>query len=209
MTTESTQAAQRGRYRYYVLAMLIVVYTFNFVDRQILGILKDSIQDELKLTDTQVGLMGGIAFAALYSTLGIPIAWLADRFSRTWIMTAALTLWSGFTAACGLATGFWTLFALRMGVGVGEAGGVAPAYSLISDYFPPKQRARALAAFSFGIPLGMGSGHSRRRLIAARVDWRWAFGVVGLAGLVIAPLFKLTVRDPRRGLSTAWPARPR
>jgi len=199
MTTESTQAAQRGRYRYYVLAMLIVVYTFNFVDRQILGILKDSIQDELKLTDTQVGLMGGIAFAALYSTLGIPIAWLADRFSRTWIMTAALTLWSGFTAACGLATGFWTLFALRMGVGVGEAGGVAPAYSLISDYFPPKQRARALAAFSFGIPLGMGSGHSRRRLIAARVDWRWAFGVVGLAGLVIAPLFKLTVRDPRRG----------
>ena len=199
MTDESTKAAPGGAYRYYVLAMLIVVYTFNFVDRQILGILKDSIQVDLQLTDTQVGLMGGIAFAALYSTLGIPIAWLADRYSRTWIMTGALTLWSGFTAACGLAHGFWSLFALRMGVGVGEAGGVAPAYSLISDYFTPKQRARALAAFSFGIPLGMGLGILVGGLIAARVDWRWAFAAVGLAGLVIAPLFKLTVRDPQRG----------
>ncbi len=199
MTSESTETAPRSGYRYYVLAMLIVVYTFNFVDRQILGILKDSIQVDLGLTDTQVGLMGGIAFAALYSTLGIPIAWLADRFSRTSIMTGALALWSGFTAACGLATGFWSLFAMRMGVGVGEAGGVAPAYSLISDYFPPKQRARALAAFSFGIPLGMGLGILAGGLIAAHVDWRVAFIVVGLAGLLIAPVFKLTVRDPQRG----------
>ncbi len=195
----ATAGAPSSRYRYYVLAMLIVVYTFNFVDRQILGILKDSIQVELGLTDTQVGLMGGIAFAALYSTLGIPIAWLADRYSRTSIMTGALALWSGFTAACGMATGFWSLFLMRMGVGVGEAGGVAPAYSLISDYFPPKQRARALAAFSFGIPLGMGLGILAGGLIAARVDWRMAFIAVGLAGLVIAPLFKLTVRDPQRG----------
>lgn len=199
MSTEPKTAPASGAYRYYVLAMLVVVYTFNFVDRQILGILKDSIQVELALTDTQVGLMGGIAFAALYSTLGIPIAWLADRYSRTWIMTGALTLWSGFTAACGIANGFWSLFALRMGVGVGEAGGVAPAYSLISDYFPPRQRARALAVFSFGIPLGMGLGILAGGLIAARIDWRWAFGAVGLAGLVIAPLFKLTVRDPQRG----------
>src|SRR3990167_1773487 len=121
MTDESTKAAPGGAYRYYVLAMLIVVYTFNFVDRQILGILKDSIQVELKLTDTQVGLMGGIAFAALYSTLGIPIAWLADRYSRTSIMTGALALWSGFTAACGLATGFWSLFLLH-GRGRGRSG---------------------------------------------------------------------------------------
>lgn len=205
MTDETTTAAPGGAYRYYVLAMLVVVYTFNFVDRQILGILKDSIQVELKLTDTQVGLMGGLAFAALYSTLGIPIAWLADRYSRTSIMTGALALWSGFTAACGLATGFWSLFLLRMGVGVGEAGGVAPAYSLISDYFPPRQRARAMAVFSFGIPLGMGLGILAGGLIAARVDWRWAFGAVGLIGLLIAPVFKLTVRDPQRGAFDGTP----
>lgn len=187
------------RYRYYVLAILIVVYTFNFIDRQILGILKDSIQKELALSDTEVGLMGGIAFAVLYSTLGIPIAWLADRKSRTWIMTSALTVWSAFTAACGLVSSFWGLFLMRMGVGVGEAGGVAPAYSLISDYFPPAQRARALAVYSFGIPIGMATGILAGGLIAAEVGWRTAFIVVGVFGLVLAPIFKLTVRDPQRG----------
>lgn len=194
-----SKSASAGGYRYYVLAILIVVYTFNFLDRQILGILKDSIQTELELTDTEVGVMGGIAFAALYSTLGIPIAWLADRFSRGWIMTIALFLWSGFTFACGFANSFWSLFLLRMGVGVGEAGGVAPAYSLISDYFPPRQRARALAAFSFGIPIGMALGILLGGLIAARIDWRYAFFVVGAAGVVLAPIFRLTVRDPERG----------
>ena len=192
-------------YRNWVLFILVVVYTFNFVDRQILGILKDSIQVELGLTDTQVGLMGGIAFAALYSILGIPIAWLADRFSRTWIMTAAVTVWSGFTVACGFASSFWSLFLYRMGVGVGEAGGVAPAYSLISDYFPPAQRGRALAVFSFGIPLGMALGILLGGLIAARIDWRTAFIVVGAAGLALGPLLRLTVRDPKRG---GWDAQP-
>ena len=188
-----------SRYRYLVLALLVIVYTFNFLDRQILGILKDSIQVELDLTDTQVGVMGGIAFAALYSLLGIPIAWLADRTSRSWIMTTALTVWSGFTVACGYAGSFWSLFAMRMGVGVGEAGGVAPAYSLISDYFPPKQRARALAVFSFGIPLGMALGILLGGLIAAHINWRTAFIIVGVAGLVLAPIFKLVVKDPERG----------
>ena len=188
-----------SRYRYLVLALLVIVYTFNFLDRQILGILKDSIQVELDLTDTQVGVMGGIAFAALYSLLGIPIAWLADRTSRSWIMTTALTVWSGFTVACGYAGSFWSLFAMRMGVGVGEAGGVAPAYSLISDYFPPKQRARAIAVFSFGIPLGMALGILLGGLIAANINWRTAFIVVGVCGLVLAPIFKLVVRDPERG----------
>jgi MFS family permease len=102
--------------------------------------------------------MGGIAFASVYSTLAIPIAWLADRFSRVWIMTIALTVWSGFTAMCGVAGTFTQLFLCRMGVGVGEAGGAAPAYSLIADYFPPSQRARALAGFAFGIPLGTAAG---------------------------------------------------
>lgn len=193
-------ATDRGpRYRYLVLAMLIIAYTINFLDRQILGILKEPIKTELGLTDTQLGLMGGVAFAALYTTLGVPIAWMADRMSRTWIMTVALTLWSAFTAACGLASGFWSLFLTRMGVGVGEAGGVAPAYSLIADYFPKTQRARALAAYSFGIPLGTALGTLFGGLMAAYINWRWAFIAVGGAGVLLAPVFKLIVRDPVRG----------
>jgi MFS family permease len=194
------QIEQPGsRYRYVVLAMLILAYTFNFLDRQILGILAGSIKAELDLTDTQLGLMGGVAFAALYATLGVPLAWLADRVSRTWIMTVALTVWSGFTVACGFAGGFWSLFLSRVGVGVGEAGGVAPAYSLIADYFPKSQRARALAVYSFGIPLGTALGVLFGGLIAAYVNWRFAFIAVGLAGVLLAPIFKWVVKDPVRG----------
>jgi len=207
--TKIENPAERGpRYRYVVLAMLIIAYTFNFLDRQILGILAGSIKADLHLTDTQVGLMGGVAFALLYSTLGIPIAWLADRYSRTWIMTIALAMWSGFTAACGLAGSFTTLFLCRMGVGVGEAGGVAPAYSLIADYFPKAQRARALAVYSFGIPLGMALGVLFGGLIAAFVNWRVAFIVVGLAGVAFAPIFKWLVKDPVRGGADALPDAP-
>lgn len=201
-------AATGSRYRYVVLAMLILAYTFNFLDRQILGILAGSIKADLHLTDTQLGLMGGVAFAALYTTLGVPIAWLADRVSRTWIMTTALTLWSGFTMACGFAGGFWTLFLSRMGVGVGEAGGVAPAYSLIADYFPKSQRARALAVYSFGIPLGTALGVLFGGLIAAYVNWRFAFIAVGLAGVILAPIFKWVVKDPPRGGMDAEPGAP-
>ncbi|HEX8568409.1 MAG TPA: MFS transporter [Caulobacteraceae bacterium] len=190
-------AAPTRGYRLYVLLLLTLVYTFNFLDRQILGILAIPIKAELKLSDGQLGLMGGLAFALVYSTLAVPVAWLADRWSRTWIMTIALTMWSGFTALCGTAVGFWQLFFYRMGVGVGEAGGVAPAYSLIADYFPPEQRARALAAYSFGIPIGTAAGTLFGGLIAAQIDWRTAFVVVGLAGVILAPIFKLTVRDPQ------------
>lgn len=198
-TPAATDQTPTQGYRNLVLLLLLIVYTFNFLDRQIIGILKDPIQAELGLTDTQLGLMGGVAFAFLYCTLGIPIAWLADRISRTWIITASLTVWSGFTAACGMANSFWSLFAMRMGVGIGEAGGVAPSYSMISDYFPPKQRARALAVFSFGIPVGMALGILFGGIIAARVDWRVAFIAVGVAGVVLAPIFRLLVRDPKRG----------
>lgn len=179
--------------------MLVLVYTFNFIDRQIMGILALPIKAELQLSDTQLGLMGGLAFALFYTALGIPIAWAADRSSRTWIMTIALALWSGFTALCGLATNFWQLFLCRLGVGVGEAGGVAPAYALIADYFPPAARARALAVYSFGIPIGSASGILLGGWIASAIDWRTAFLIVGLAGVVLAPLFRLTVREPVRG----------
>lgn len=185
--------------RAYILFILVVVYTFNFIDRQIIGILAVPIKADLGLSDTQLGLMGGLAFALFYTGLGIPIAMLADRYSRTWIMTAALAIWSLMTAASGLATNFWQLFAARLGVGVGEAGGVAPAYSLISDFFPPNQRARALSVYSFGIPIGSAIGIVFGGVIATMLDWRIAFFIVGLAGLVLAPIFRLTIKEPIRG----------
>lgn len=186
-------------YRYYVLAVLVLVYMLNFLDRQIIGILGPKIIEEFSLTDTQFGLLGGLAFASVYSTLAIPLAWLADRKSRVWIMTGALAVWSGFTALCGLTQNFTQLFLARMGVGIGEAGGVAPAYSLIADYFPPHQRARALSVFAFGIPTGLAAGTLVGGLLAVAYDWRISFMVVGLIGVVVAPLLRLTVRDPRRG----------
>jgi MFS family permease len=186
-------------YRAYVMFALVVVYTFNFIDRQIIGILAVPIKADLALSDTQLGVMGGLAFALFYTALGIPIAMLADRRSRTWIMTIALALWSAMTAVCGLAQNFWQLFLARLGVGIGEAGGVAPAYSLICDYFPSQQRARALSIYSFGIPIGSALGIVFGGIIATKIDWRYAFFAVGFAGIVIAPIFKLTVAEPQRG----------
>lgn len=190
-------APERGSW--YVLAILVLVYTFNFIDRQIIGILAVPIKADLGLSDTELGLMGGLAFALFYTTLGVPVAMLADRKSRTWIMTIALAMWSLMTAVCGLVQNFWQLFAARLGVGIGEAGGVAPAYSLISDYFPPEQRARALGVYSFGIPIGSAVGIVFGGIIASYIDWRAAFFIVGIAGLVLAPVFRLTVKEPVRG----------
>ncbi|WP_420470428.1 spinster family MFS transporter [Brevundimonas sp. FT23042] len=193
------QPTDRPGYRFYVLAILILIYMLNFLDRQIIGILAAPLKEHFGMSDTQFGLLGGIAFASVYSTLAIPLAWLADRFSRVWIMTGALAIWSGFTALCGVAGSFTQLFLFRMGVGVGEAGGVAPAYSLVADYFPPHQRARALAAFAFGIPLGTAAGTLVGGLLAATWGWQIAFIAVGLLGLVVAPVLRLTVKDPARG----------
>lgn len=181
--------------------MLLLVYTFNFLDRQILGILAIPVKTDLGLSDTQLGALGGIAFALLYSTLAIPLALIADRTSRTWVITISLAVWSGFTALCGVATNFWQMFLFRLGVGVGEAGGVAPSYALIADYFPSEERARALAIYSLGIPLGSAAGAFFGGYIAQTVEWRTAFFAVGIAGLVIAPFFRLIVREPRRELA--------
>lgn len=175
--------------------MLLLVYIFNFVDRQILAILAAPIQAELDLSDGQMGLLGGVAFAILYSTLAVPLAFLADRTSRSWVITISLVLWSSFTALCGFAQGFWHIFLARLGVGIGEAGGVAPSYALIGDYFPSRNRAFALSIYSLGIPIGSALGVLAGGYIASAVDWRLAFIVVGIAGVAIAPVFKLVVRD--------------
>jgi MFS family permease len=192
-------AVAHRRTRLLVLAMLLLVYTFNFLDRQILGMLAAPIKAELHLTDTQLGALGGIAFALLYSTLAIPLALVADRTSRSWVITISLAIWSLFTALCGLATGFWQLFACRLGVGVGEAGGVAPSYAMIADSFPPRQRGRALAIYSLGIPIGMAAGALLGGVLASAVDWRRAFLAVGIAGLILAPIFRWLVTEPARG----------
>ena len=187
-----------------VLLLLLLAYVFNFIDRQIIGILAVPIKAELGLSDRQLGLMGGVAFALFYSTLALPIAWFADRKSRIAIISASVAVWSLFTALCGLAQNFWQLFLARMGVGIGEAGGVAPSYSLIADYFPSRSRARAMAFFSLGIPLGSALG-TLRRWIASSVDWRAAFIAVGLAGLPIALLLRLFAPSPVRGASDMAP----
>jgi MFS family permease len=197
MTATSTARSLPAK-PFVVLAMLLLVYVFNFVDRQILSILAGPIQRDLNLSDSQFGLLGGVAFAVLYSTLGVPLALLADRTSRSWVITVSLALWSAFTALCGFAQGFWHLFLARLGVGIGEAGGVAPSYAIIGDYFPPHRRAFALSIYSLGIPLGSAAGVLAGGYIAAMVDWRVAFLTVGLAGVIIAPVFKLCVRDVPR-----------
>jgi MFS family permease len=207
MTTAAAPTPiERPAYKVYVLGLLTVVYTFNFIDRQVLAILAPYIQAEMNFTDSQLGLLGGPAFAVVYSTLALPIAWLADRISRTSIIATSLAVWSGFTALCGLATGFWFLFGSRMGVGVGEAGGVAPSYSLVADYFPKAQRARALAVYSFGVSIGTALGYLFGGLLAAAIDWRAAFIVLGLAGVLLAPVVKLTIKDPERGRYDREPA---
>jgi MFS family permease len=182
-----------------VLALLLLAYVFNFLDRQILSILKIPIKAELGLSDTQLGLMGGIAFAALYSTLAIPFARYADRGRRVTVISAAVAVWSLFTALCGAAGNFWQIFLARMGVGIGEAGGVAPSYALIADYFTPHRRARALAIFSLGIPIGSAIGLFFGGWIATVLNWRWAFALIGLAGIPVALALRRFVPEPPLG----------
>ena len=184
-----------------VLALLLLAYILNFLDRQILGILAQSIKADLHLTDTEFGAIGGLAFAMLYSVLGVPLAFLADRTSRSAVIAGSLAVWSGFTALCGIATGYWQLFLFRLGVGVGEAGGVAPSYALIADYFPPERRARALAIFSLGVPIGLGSGSFIGAYLASWFGWRSAFLIMGIAGILLAPIVKYVVRDLPRSSS--------
>jgi MFS family permease len=181
-----------------VLALLLIAYIFNYLDRQILGILAGPIIADLHLTDTQFGVLSGPPFALLYSLLGVPFALFADRTSRSRVIAAALAIWSGFTALCGTAGTFWQLFFFRMGVGVGEAGGVAPSYALIADYFEPHRRARALAIFSLGVPIGLALGMLIGAYIAHAINWRVAFYAMGIAGILLAPIMLYFVRDPAK-----------
>lgn len=190
-------------YRSMVLGLLLAAYTINFIDRTILSILGPAIRADLGLTSTQIGLLGGLYFALLYTLLGIPIARLAERFSRVNILALSLVVWSGFTALCGLASNFAMLALCRFGVGVGEAGCSPPAHSLISDYFEPRRRASAMAVYGLGVPLGIMFGAVAGGWLAQTLGWRWAFVVVGVPGMLLAALFKLLVKEPERGRADA------
>jgi predicted MFS family arabinose efflux permease len=197
--------------RRYVLGVLVVVYTFNFIDRQILSILLEPIKQELGLSDTQLGLLSGFAFAAFYATLGIPIARYADRGNRRNLIALALAIWSGFTALSGMAANFWYLLVARIGVGVGEAGCSPPSHAMIADYYPVHRRATALGIYSLGIPVGILFGFLAGGWINEFFGWRTAFFVVGIPGILLAVLVRFTVREPPRGMAegrTASVAQP-
>jgi MFS family permease len=186
-------------YRNYVLVMLTLVYVFNFVDRQVLVILQESIKKDLHLSDTQLGLLSGFAFAIFYVALGIPIARFADKGNRRNVVTLSLGLWSVMTALSGRAQNFFQLLLARIGVGVGEAGGSPPAHAMISDYFPPAKRSTALSIYSAGIYFGVLIGFLMGGYLNQRLGWRVAFYVVGIPGLIFSLLFYSTVKEPRRG----------
>ncbi len=209
--TDQSQSAEKGGfavtdgYRRYVLGILLVVYTFNYLDRQILSILLEPIKHDLGLSDTALGFLTGIVFALFYATLGVPIAMLADRANRKKIIAISLAIWSGMTALSGTATSFLQLTFYRIGVGVGEAGGSPPAHSLLADYFPPEKRSTALGIYSLGVPFGILFGFLIGSQIYELIGWRAAFMVVGIPGLLLAIIMWLTVKEPPRGLTEAAP----
>jgi MFS family permease len=193
----------RSTNRWYMLAILTLVYAFNHVDRQIMVILQEPIKQEFGLSDTQLGMLTGFLFAAFYATLGIPFAAWADRGNRRNIITLAITIWSGMTALSGLTTNFWQLALARMGVGIGEAGGTPPATAMISDRFPARERAFALGIYTTGISLGILIGFMLGGLVAEHFGWRVGFFVAGVPGLLLALLLMLTVAEPKRGEADA------
>ena len=185
--------------RNYVLGILVVVYTFNFIDRQILSILLEAIKNDLNLSDTSLGMLTGFAFALFYATLGIPIAKYADYGNRRNLISLAIGVWSFMTALSGLAQNFFHLLIARIGVGIGEAGCSPPAHSMISDYFPAIVRSTALGIYSLGIPFGIMFGLFAGGWINEYFGWRVAFFVVGIPGILLAIIFRFTVQEPKRG----------
>ena len=198
MSNKSAIRESKG-YRTLVLWLLTLVYIFSFIDRQIIGSLSPAIQADLGFTDWQLGLLKGFGFALLYTTVGIPIAWLADRYSRIKIVTVSLALWSAFTALTGMAGNFIAMLAARTGVGIGEAGGSPPSHSIISDLYAKDQRASALGVYSLGIPIGIAFSYILAGMLVETLGWRGTLIALGLAGILLSLVLLLVVKEPIRG----------
>ncbi|HBI20255.1 MAG TPA: MFS transporter [Brevundimonas sp.] len=188
-----------GARAWVALGALWFIYVLNFLDRQLLSILAKPIQDSLQITDSQLGLLGGLYFAMFYCFIAIPVGWLADRTNRVRVLAIACGIWSAATVACGLSRTYTQLAVARMTVGFGEAGGVPPSYAIIADYFPPHRRGMALGLYNLGPPIGAALGIAFGASIAAAFSWRDAFLVVGAVGIVAAIAVVFAVREPRRG----------
>ncbi len=206
MATGAADAADRAHAittgaKRYALGVLIVVYTFNFIDRQILAILLPAIKDEFAVDDMVLGFLAGPAFAVLYATLGIPIAFLADRSNRRNLIALALAIWSGMTALSGVANNIFQLALARIGVGIGEAGCSPPAHSMIADLYPPEQRSTAMGLYTLGISGGIMIAYLAGGWVAENIGWREAFFIVGIPGLILALIIRFTIQEPVRGTS--------
>src|SRR5688572_31714445 len=196
-------------YRSYVLTALLIIYILNFIDRNLLSVVAPEMKPELGISDTAFGLLTGFGFALLYTVVGIPLAQVSETRHRVWIMSICVALWSLMTALCGLAApitigsltigAFWILLACRVGVGIGEAGCTPPANSLIADYYPPRSRSTALGYYAMGVTLGGLLANLIGGPITDAFGWRTAFFVLGLPGIIVAVIFKLTVKEPPRG----------
>ena len=202
-------ALDRPAYQHYVLLMLVLGYVFNVIDRGVYGILLQSIKEEIQASDFAMGLLGGLAFSVCYSFMGVPIARLADRWSRVNVLTIAITVWSLATATCGMAWNYASLFFSRTMTALGEAGGSPPSHSLISDYFPISKRATALAVYAMSVPIGTAIGNYGSGWFNEWYGWRLTFALVGLPGLLVALLVWLTVKEPPRGYSDGPSSKPR
>jgi MFS family permease len=197
--TAAQQPSISSTYRGYVLGLLVVANVFNYLDRQVLSILLEPIKQELHLSDTALGFLTGIAFALFYTFAGIPIARWADQGVRRTIIALGLLVWSGMTALTGFAQNLTQLALARIGVGIGEAACSPPSHSLLSDYFPPQRRGTAISIFSLGVPFGIMLGYAAGGWVNAHFGWRSAFFIVGVPGLLLAAIVRLTVREPPRG----------
>lgn len=190
-------------YRRWLLFLLVLAYAWSFVDRIIISVVGQAIKVEMNLSDLQLGLLGGLAFSIFYTVLGIPIARLAERYSRVVLISVTIVGWSIMTALCGTAGSYWQLLAYRLGVGVGEAGGTPTAHSLIADQFPAEKRATALSIYALGPPLGVVVGALGGGWVAQHFGWRPVFLVMGLPGLIVGCLTYMTLREPERGAADA------
>lgn len=190
---------KKQNYKWFVLIVLTIVYVFNFADRQILIILQEGIKEDLQLSDTQLGLLTGLGFALLYTTLGIPIAKLADKYNRKNILAFSLGFWSLMTVLSGRAQNFFQMLLTRIGVSAGEAGGMPPSHSIISDYFPKEERGTAFSIYSMGVPIGILLGFIVAGSIASEYGWRMAFYALGFPGILLAIIMYFIVKEPVRG----------